>query len=427
MSMPNPPALPSGAFHASRRAALRAAMGDAAAVIASGEAPVRNRDITYPFRADSDFLYLTGFPESCAIALLLPESAGGQFILFCQPQDPEQERWHGLRAGLERARRDYAADHAYPIDEFAKRLPEWVGDRPLLVNQQPELRASLKKHLPDAEQGELALHLHPLRLIKQPDELTQMRAAAELSAAAHCDAMRATRPGRFEYQIQAEIEYRFRLGGSAAPAYPSIVAGGRNGLVLHYQTNHSPLQDGDLLLIDAGAELGGYAADITRTFPVNGRFSAAQQALYEVVLAAQAKACDALSPGTPVNAYHEAAVAALTQGLADLGLLRGEVNELIETAAYRRFYMHSTGHWLGLDVHDVGGQKAADEWRILSPGMTLTVEPGLYIDPADDIDPRWHNLAIRIEDDVLITENGPEILTSQVPKQPAEIEQLMRG
>ena len=422
-----PPAPPPAAFHAGRRAALRAAIGDSVAVVSSGSAPVRNRDTHYPFRPDSDFLYLTGFYEEDAVMVLLPESAGGEFILFCQPKDPEQERWNGLRAGLEGACGQYAADRAFCVDELVQRLPELIGDRTLLTPEQPRLRARIKEALPEAEPGDLAPHLHPLRLIKQPDELVQMRAAAELSALAHCDAMRATRPGRFEYQIQAELEYRFRLGGSAAPAYPSIVAGGPNGLVLHYQTNHSALADGDLLLIDAGAELGGYAADITRTFPVNGKFSAAQQALYEVVLAAQADACAELAPGKPVNAYHDAAVATLTRGLVDLGLLAGEVEELLETKAYRRFYMHNTGHWLGLDVHDVGSMKVGDEWRVLEPGCVLTVEPGLYIDPADDIDPKWHNQAIRIEDDVLITEDGHAVLTDGVPKQPAEIEHLMRG
>ena len=422
-----PPAPPPAAFHAGRRAALRAAVGDAVVVVSGGQAPVRNRDTHYPFRPDSDFLYLTGFSEEDAVMVLLPESEGNEFILFCQPKDPEQERWNGLRAGLEGACEQYAADRAYPVDEFAKRLPQLAGDRTLLTPDQPRLRERIKEALPKARPGDLAPHLHPLRLIKQPDELVQMRAAAELSALAHCDAMRATRPGRFEYQIQAELEYRFRLGGSAAPAYPSIVAGGANALVLHYQTNHSALADGDLLLIDAGAELGGYAADITRTFPVNGRFSAAQQALYEVVLAAQADACAELAPGKPVNAYHDAAVATLTRGLVDLGLLEGEAEELIETKAYRRFYMHNTGHWLGLDVHDVGGLKVGDEWRVLEPGCVLTVEPGLYIDPAEDIDPKWHNQAIRIEDDALITEEGCEILTDGVPKQPFEIEKLMRG
>jgi Xaa-Pro aminopeptidase len=264
-----------------------------------------------------------------------------------------------------------------------------------------------------------------MRLFKRKDEIRLMRQAANISARAHIRAMQNTAPGRYEYQVQAELECEFRLGGSEWPAYPSIVAGGANACILHYTENKCELRDGDLLLIDAGAEYDCYAADITRTFPVNGRYSAEQRAVYEIVLAAQQAAMEAIAPEESILAYHEAAVKVLTEGLLDIGLLQGEPGELIESGACNRFYMHRTGHWLGMDVHDVGDYQVDDQWRMLEPGMVLTVEPGLYIAAAEDVAERWHNIGIRIEDDVLVTRGGHENLTAKAPKTIDDIEHLM--
>ena len=433
------PAVESGLFHR-RRAILMERLGDSVAVVPTAPEQPRNGDGHYPFRPDSDFHYLTGFPEPEALAVLAPGREEGEFILFCRERDEKQETWHGRRAGLEGAVERYGADQAHPIGKLPELLPALLEERDRVycgLGRRPELDARLIEIIAGIKSrgrrgarapralADLDPLLHEMRLVKDSEELEIMRRAAALSAEAHCAAMRSCRPGRYEYEIQAELEYRFRLGGSPAPAYPSIVAGGANACILHYTENDQLLRDGDLLLIDAGAELECYAADITRTFPVNGRFSAGQRAVYEVVLAAQKAAIGVVRAGEPWNRYHEVVVEVLTDGLVELGLLAGERAGLVEQESYKRFYMHRAGHWLGMDVHDVGDYKVDGEWRPLEPGMVLTVEPGLYIAAADDIDPRWHGIGVRIEDDVLVRDDGCEILTGGVPREIEEIERLM--
>ena len=417
-------------------------IGDGVAILTTAHHQGRNGDVMYRFRPDSDFYYLTQFPEPEAAAVFIPGRPDGEFILFCRQRDPEKELWDGHRAGIEGAIEDYGADQAFPIEELHQRLPEFLDNRDqvyTMMGRYPEFDSQLLNdinavrskrrsgiHAP-GEYIDLRHILHEMRLIKKKDEIKTMRAAAKLAAAGHVRAMQYTAPGKFEYQVQAELECEFRLGGSEYPAYPSIVAGGANACILHYIDNRCKLKDGDLLLIDAGAELDCYASDITRTFPVNGVFTGPQKALYEVVLEAQKSAINAVCPERPVIEYHEAAVKVLTQGMVDLGLLNGDVDELIESQAYNRFYMHRTGHWLGMDVHDVGDYKIDDQWRLLEPGMALTVEPGIYVSPAEDVDEKWHNIGIRIEDDVHVTRNGCEVLTGDVPKEIDEIEALMAG
>jgi len=425
-----------------RRQDLMCFMRDGIAILPTAPQQLRNGDVLFPFRPDSDFYYLTHFPEPEAVAVLAPGRPEGEFILFCRERDAHHETWEGRRHGTEGARLAYAADQSFAIGELDERMPELLQNRDRvfvnmgryadfdsdLMRWVGEVRGRQRTgvHAP-GEFVHLGHLLHEMRVIKKKDEQKLMRNAARLTAAAHRRAMRATAPGRYEYQVQAELECEFRLGGSQWPAYPSIVAGGENACILHYTDNNCVLQCGDLLLIDAGAELDCYAADVTRTFPVNGTFSGPQKAVYEVVLAAQKAAIDAVKPDQPLCRYHEAAVAALTDGLIDLGLLRGERHELMETGACRRFYMHRTGHWLGMDVHDVGDYKIDNQWRLLEPGMVLTVEPGLYIKPAADIDPKWHNIGIRIEDDILVTRAGNENLTVDAPREIADIEKCMAG
>ena len=416
-------------------------MGDGIAIVPTAPHQSRNGDVLFQFRPDSDFYYLTHFPEPDAIMALVPGRPEGEFILFCREKDKMKEIWDGRRQGVEGAIENYAADQAFAIEDFHATLPSLLENRDkvfTIMGRHPDFDSEIIHAVgeirSDQRSGssapgeivDLGHVLHEMRLIKKKDEQKLMRTAASISAGAHIRAMQATAPGRYEYQVQAELECAFRLGGSEWPAYPSIVAGGVNGCILHYTENNCVLNDGELLLIDAGAEYDCYAADITRTFPVNGKFSAAQQAVYEIVLAAQKASIEAVQPDRPMIDYHDAAVDVLTDGLIDLGLLSGERNELIETKAYSRYYMHRTGHWLGMDVHDVGDYKIDDEWRLLEPGMALTVEPGLYIAAADDIDPKWHDIGIRIEDDVLVTRSGNENLTVKAPKEITDIECLMK-
>ncbi len=424
-----------------RRQELMHLMGDGIAILPSAPHQSRNGDVLFQYRPDSDFYYLTHFPEPEALMVLAPGRPEGEYILFCRRKDQLKEIWDGRRAGIEGAISMYGADQAFAIEEIEKTLPKLMENRDkvyTIMGRYPEFDSEIIHAVTQVRNNQrsgaqapgeivdLGHVLHEMRLIKKKDEIKLMRQAATISAAAHIRAMSETRPGRFEYQVQAELECEFRLGGSEWPAYPSIVAGGENACILHYTENNCVLNDGDLLLIDAGAEFDCYAADITRTFPVNGKFSAAQQALYEVVLASQKAAIDAVKPDQPMIDYHNAAVEVLTDGLIDLDILSGERNELIETNAFSPYYMHRTGHWLGMDVHDVGDYKIEDEWRLLEPGMVLTVEPGLYISPSENVDEKWHNIGIRIEDDILVTRNGNENLTSKAPKEIGDIEQLMQ-
>ncbi|MFN3713740.1 MAG: Xaa-Pro aminopeptidase [Alcanivoracaceae bacterium] len=402
----------------------------------------RNRDIEHIYRQDSDFWYLSGFPEPEAVMALIPGREHGEFVLFCRERNREMETWHGYRSGPEGAVKDYGADDAFPISDIDEILPGLIEGRDRVyydMGRDPDfdrqvmswvnsIRAKVRNGAhPPGEFLALTHLLHDQRLFKSAAEIKVMRRAGEIAAAAHVRAMLAVKPGMYEYQLEAEYLHEFMVQGARSPAYPSIVGGGRNGCILHYITNNQKLKDGDLVLVDAGAEFECYASDITRTFPVNGKFSADQQAVYEVVLAAQYAAIEQAVPGRHWNDPHETAVRVLTQGMKDLGLLKGEINELVETEAYRRFYMHRTGHWLGLDVHDVGDYKVHDEWRVLEPGMVMTVEPGIYIAPDDDtVAARWRGIGIRIEDDVVITRKGNDIFTAGVPKEVAEIEKLMK-
>jgi Xaa-Pro aminopeptidase len=423
-----------------RRERLATAMQAGVAVIATAPERIRNRDTHYPYRFDSHFYYLTGFPEPEA-ALVVVAGAAPKTILFCREKNEEREIWDGFRYGPEAARERFGFDEAYPVAMLDEKLAVLLENQPALFYpvaadaawdaramqwlSAVRTRARAGIAAPERIQDARAL-VDEMRLVKDAHEAALMRRSARIAAAAHRRAMQATRPGRYEYEIEAELAYEFRRGGAQFPAYWPIVAGGANACVLHYVANDAPLHGGDLLLIDAGCELDGYASDITRTFPVSGRFSAAQREVYELVLAAQLAAIGEVRPGKAWNAPHDTAVRVLAQGMLDLGLLRGSLAEALEKETYKRFYMHRTGHWLGLDVHDAGEYKREGAWRALHPGMALTVEPGLYIRAAQDVPERLHNIGVRIEDDVLVSASGCEVLTAEAPKSVADIEALMR-
>ncbi|MEQ8800939.1 MAG: Xaa-Pro aminopeptidase, partial [Haliea sp.] len=402
-----------------------------------------SRDTEYPFRQDSDFHYLCGFPEPDAVLVLVPGREHGEYVIFCHERDPKMELWHGYRAGPEGACAEYGADDAFPVGDiddilpgliegrervyysmgrstdFDRRIMAWVN----LIRSKESSGA-----VPPGEFTDLDHMLHDLRLKKSAAELRLLEHAGEITARAHCRAMRHARPGVFEYQLEAELLHEFGSAGARYPAYPCIVGSGPNSCILHYTENARALRKGDLVLIDAGCEYQGYAADVTRTFPVDGRFSRQQRAIYNIVLEAQQAAIAAVRPDNHWNAPHEATVEVITRGLRDLGLLQGEVPELIAAEAYKEFYMHRAGHWLGLDVHDVGDYRVAGEWRQLEPGMVLTVEPGIYIAPDNTrVAPRWRGIGIRIEDDVVVTDTGCRVLTGGVPRHPDAIEALMTG
>ena len=429
------------AVYQGRRARLAAHLGSGVAIVPTAPEQIRNRDAHYPYRYDSYFYYLTGFREPGAVLVVV----GGerpQHILFCREKNLEREIWDGYRYGPDAARETFAVDAAYCITELDARLPDLLADRSAV---QVHLGADavwdarvlgwINAVRSRARSGVAAPHdirdvrtlLDDMRLCKDEQEKALMRRAGEISGAAHRLAMQAARPGATEYEIEAVLQHEFRRSGAQAPAYTPIVAGGANACVLHYVENNAPLADGDLLLIDAGCELDGYASDITRTFPVNGRFSGPQRAVYELVLAAQAAAIATVKPGALWNEPHDAAVKVLAQGFIDLKLLAGTLDSVLEQETYKQFYMHRTGHWLGLDVHDAGEYKTNGVWRELQPGMVLTVEPGCYIRPAPGVPDGFANIGVRIEDDALVTAQGSEILSASAPKSVADIEALMRG
>lgn len=430
--------------YARRRAALMARMEPGSiAILPAAPLQLRNSDVEHTYRQESDFQYLSGFPEPEAVLVLIPGRDEGQYILFCRDRDPERELWDGRRAGQDGAVRDHGADDAFSIRAIDELLPSLMESRRRVyyaVGQQDSfdqqvmgwvnrVRAKVRQGVTaPSEFVALAPLLHPLRLRKSEAELAVMRYAAQVSARAHVRAMQASRAGLYEYHLEAELDYAFRKGGARLPAYGSIVAAGRNACILHYRENDAPLNDGDLVLIDAGCEIDCYASDITRTFPVSGRFTSEQKAIYELVLKANLEAFRHIAPGKRWNDAHEATVRVITAGLVELGLLQGEVDVLIEREAYKPFYMHRAGHWLGMDVHDVGDYKVNGVWRELEPGMCMTVEPGIYIAPDNEqVEPRWRGIGVRIEDDVVVTASGCEILTGDVPKSVAEIEALMAG
>lgn len=427
-----------------RRQALMQQIGTGnIAIIASASSAVRNRDVHYPFRQDSDFYYLTGFNEADALAVFIPGREQGEYVLFCREYDATKALWEGAHAGLEGATTHYGADDAFPIDDLDEILPGMLENKAKVfypMGKNGELDHKLLdwiNHIRKQSRsgvtapGELVSleHIvHEMRLFKSAEEIKLMRRAAEISAQAHVRAMQYCQVGAYEFEVEAELIHQFMRSGLRAVAYPSIVAGGKNACVLHYTENADKLRKGDLLLIDAGAECDHYAADITRTFPVSGKFSEPQRLLYQLVLDAQAAALDEIAPGIAWNKAHEASVEVLTKGLVELGFLKGRIKKLIKEEKYKQFYMHRIGHWLGMDVHDVGDYKIKDEWRLLEPGMVLTVEPGLYV-PAEcqTVDKQWRGIGIRIEDDVLVTADGYEVLTASVPKTVEAIEAVMRS
>ncbi|MCB1938314.1 MAG: aminopeptidase P N-terminal domain-containing protein [Rhodocyclaceae bacterium] len=417
------------------------AAGGGIAIVPTAREMTRNRDTHFPFRADSYFYYLTGFTEPDAVLLLIAGETP-RSVLFCREKNLEREIWEGFRYGPEAACTHFGVDEAWPIDEFDGRLAPLLADQPAIfftlghdsawdrrvVDALNRVREQVRTGIAaPASITDLHRLIDEMRLIKDSHEVATMRRAAAISGEAHRQAMRTARPGQHEYMVEAELLHQFRRAGAQSPAYPSIVASGANACVLHYVSNDCVMRDGDLLLIDAGCELDGYASDITRSFPVNGRFSGPQRDVYQLVLDAQSAAIAATRPGAAWNAPHDAAVAVLAQGMIDLGLLSGSLDGVLESAAYTRFYMHRTGHWLGLDVHDAGDYKLAGAWRPLREGMTLTVEPGCYIRPADDVPEALWNIGVRIEDDALVTAAGCELLSADTPKTIDDIEALMRG
>jgi Xaa-Pro aminopeptidase len=427
-----------------RRKELMKSVGPAGIVIVpSGKEVLRNGDAVYSYRQHSDFYYLTGFPEPDAVLVLAPKRKEGEFILFNRVRDPENEIWDGPRAGLEGACTDFLADQAFPISELENILPGMLSDREtihypigrtlsfdkVLMKCVNKIRAKIRNGLKSPTTFiDINPSLHEMRLLKSDAEIAMMQKAVDITASGHKRAMKACHPGMYEYELEAEIMYEFQRQGARFPAYGTIVGAGKNTCTLHYVSNNQKIADGDLVLIDAGAEYENYAADITRTFPANGRFTSEQRAIYEIVLEAECKAIAAVKPGASWDDPQRIIVKIITQGLLDLGILKGNVDELIEKNAYLPFYMHRSGHWLGLDVHDVGLYRTNNHWRKLEAGMALTVEPGIYISASHkNVHKRWHNIGVRIEDDVVVTKKGVLILSEQVPKTIADIETLMRG
>ncbi|MFL0811415.1 MAG: Xaa-Pro aminopeptidase [Agarilytica sp.] len=411
------------------------------AILPSAKEKIRSRDTEYHFRQDSDFLYLSGFEEPESVLVLAPGREHGEFIVFCRDRDRDREIWDGLREGPEGVVKNYLADDAFPIGDIDDILPGLLEGKDRVYYTLGK-DAVFDKHVMDwvntirakARAGatppgdflDLDHWLHDMRLYKSAEEVRLMERAGEISAQAHIKAMKACKPGVMEFQLEAEIDYHCAKEGARHSAYNTIVGGGKNGCILHYIENCAKLKNGDLVLIDAGCELEHYAADITRTFPVNGKFSTEQKAIYNIVLEAQIKALEKVEVGNHWNEPHDASVRCITEGLVALGLLQGDVDELIKEEKYKAFYMHRIGHWLGMDVHDVGDYKVGGEWRVLEAGMMMTVEPGIYIAPDDEsVAAKWRGIGIRIEDDVLVTKDGPHVLSASVPKTVEDIEQLM--
>ena len=425
-------------YTARRRELMSTMQGNSIAIVAAAAEKVRSRDTLYPYKQATNLSYLCGFSEPESVLVLIPGRDQGESILFCREKDKLRETWDGYRVGPEGAVADYAVDDAFPIGDLDDILPGLLEGKERVYYAIGK-DADFDRHLMSWVNGiggssapgefvDLDHIVNEMRLIKTASELKLMRQAGEISARAHCRAMGIAKPGIYEYQLQAEIEHEFMASGATAPAYTSIVGGGKNGCILHYIENREKINNGDLVLIDAGCEYQNYAADITRTFPINGEFSREQAAIYDIVLEAQVQAMAKIAPGAAYNVANEITIAVITQGLVDLGILNGDVSELIEQQACKEFYMHSSGHWLGMDVHDVGDYKIDGQWRDFEPGMVLTVEPGIYIAPdSKNVADRWRGLAVRIEDNVAVTKTGCEDLTAGVPKKRSEIELLMAG
>ncbi|KZX83192.1 Xaa-Pro aminopeptidase [Oleiphilus sp. HI0009] len=428
--------------YAERRNALAEHMGDnAIAILPSAKLLTRNNDAEFPFRQDSDFYYLTGFNEPDAVLALIPGREHGEAVLFCRERDPTKEMWDGKILGPDRALEELGVDDAFPISDIDDILPGLIEGRDKVfyaLGRDAQFDAQMMEWVntirskvrsgahPPGEFVALEYPLHELRLFKSEAEIETMRRAAQISAQAHVQAMRTSKAGLYEYSLEAELLHQFVREGARFPAYSSIVGSGDNACILHYIDNNEELHDGDLVLIDAGCELDCYASDITRTFPVNGKFSKEQTEIYQIVLDAQEAAIAQVKPDNHWNHPHEAAVEVIVDGLIKLGLLEGSREDNIENETYKKFYMHRTGHWLGIDVHDVGEYKSGGEWRVLEPGMVMTVEPGIYIAPgSENVPSKYHGIGVRIEDDVVVTSSGYDVLTNGVPKTIQEIEALM--
>ena len=423
---------------AARRTQLLEAIGDGVALFPSAPLAVRNHDVEHPYRQDSDLYYLTGLDEPESVLVLTNQHEEHRVVLFVRPKKREREIWDGPRAGVEGAVQEFGADVAFPIDELPKRLPDYLGNVERLhyrIAQNDEADAKLFDCLNLLRRGgrrgitapeaiiDSSAHLHEMRLRKSDAELATMRRAAEITKEAHLRAMHFTRPGMHEYEIDAELLHVFRKHGSERPAYESIVGSGPNATILHYRAGNRVLNEGELVLIDAGCELDYYASDVTRTFPVSGKFSDEQRAVYEVVLHAQKECIEAVKPGVTLHDLHDGALRSITEGLLGIGLLEGKVDALIEEKKYEAFYMHRTSHWLGMDVHDVGHYYVDGKHRPLEPGFVLTVEPGLYVPTdAEGVDERWRGIGVRIEDDVVVTEGGHDVLTAGIPKEIDDVE-----
>lgn len=414
---------------------------DSIAILPTAPVRYRNRDVEFPFRADSDFYYLTGFAEPEAVAVLIPDRPQGEYVMFCRERDPKMEVWNGPRAGLEGVCEIYGADDAFPISDMDDILPGLLEDKERIfynIGHEPvfdqkvvgwvnQVRERVRAGISAPDEIISPNHfLHEMRLYKSRHEIKLMRKAAKISARAHIRAMQACRPGMMEYQLESELNHEFMQQGARASAYQAIVGGGANACVLHYVENRDELKNGEILLIDAGAEYEGYASDITRSFPINGRFSKEQKIIYELVLKAQLAAIEKVRPGNHWNEPHETATRVLTQGLIKAGILKGHLKSLMKDRVYAQYYMHRTGHWLGMDVHDVGDYKIEGEWRTLEPGMVLTIEPGLYLPKGTKgLAKKWWDIGVRIEDDVLVTKEGCDVLSKDAPKTVKEIETLM--
>jgi Xaa-Pro aminopeptidase len=423
-----------------RRRRFMAEIGAAAAILPSAPVAVRSNDVEFVYRQDNDFYYLTGFAEPESLALFAPGHKDGEFVMFVRPRDRERETWTGRRAGIEGAMLEYGADKAYVVDEIDRVLPRYLegvervyyplGNNERMNSRVLELMRGAQAMRPRTGSGPVAMHdprelIHEARLKKRPEELDAMRRAVAISCEAHKDAMRRARGGMMEWEIEALVDYAFRSRGAAGPSYPSIIASGPNAATLHYIHNDRKMQSGDLLLIDAGCEVDFYASDVTRTFPVGARFNPAQRALYSVVLEAQRRGIESIKPGVRFDDVHEAALRVLVEGLIDLGLVTGPADDAVATGSYRRYYMHRTSHWLGMDVHDVGLYRVGGSSRALEPSMVLTVEPGIYVSPDDESAPEsMRGVGIRIEDDVLVTAEGHEVLTAAIPKTIDDVEAL---
>lgn len=418
-------------------------IGGGAALFPSAPTALRNADVDHEYRQNSDLYYLTGFEEPNSVAVLVPDHPEHKFVLFVQPKDPEREVWTGRRVGAEGAVSIYGADAAHTIDKLGEELPKLIGkadsiyyrfgsdptfDERLIGWMRQFQRQRQRNGVGPRAIIDPAEILHEMRLIKSGEDLQLLRRAVDITCEGHLEAMRAIRPGAYEYEIEAILRYVFRRHGSPRPGYQPIVASGANATTLHYTTNNRRIEDGDLVLIDAGTEFGYYTGDVTRTTPANGRFTREQATIYQIVLDAQTDAINAIKPGATFNEPHDRAVRVLTEGLVRLGLLEGDVEAIIKEEKHKKFYMHSTSHWLGMDVHDAGPYKVADEWRKLEPGMVMTVEPGIYIaEDAEGVDPRYRGIGIRIEDDVLVTAEGYEVLSASVPKGIEEVERFIRA